>query len=70
MALCTPACMLLDLLNWVDMVFPLAKYVSRMLGKPSNEKKGNNLVFYQTRGGGSTPKPNKFRSFLGDFLLI
>ena len=36
--------------------------------KPSNEKAGNSLGFYQTEGGGGTPKPNYIRFFLGDFF--
>ena len=39
------------------------------LGKPSNEKNGKSLFFYQTEGGGSTPKPNYFRVFFGYFLI-
>ena len=33
-------------------------------------KTGNSLFFYQTLGGGTTPKPYYFRFFPGDFLML
>ena len=37
--------------------------LNRVLGKPSKEKPGNILVFYQYWGGGNTPRPIYFRFF-------
>ena len=41
-----------------------------VLGKPSNEKTGNSLVFYQTGGGGRYPKTKLFLCFFTEFFLL